>query len=102
MRMLNEFHGLFVDFFSDPVDLSAADRCTVGGIVWRQGLSSVRLSSAHVLLPSRGLHAADKSSHSTEPFTIVIFVCPGQTCNVQRQTRVGAGALTGSIKYKEE
>lgn len=45
-----------------------------------------RLSSAHVLLPSHGLHASDKSSHSTKPFTVVIFVCLAlrQTCNVQR------------------
>lgn len=33
------------------VDLKAGDRCTVGGIVWRQSRPVVRLSSAHVLLP---------------------------------------------------
>ena len=47
-------------------DLEVGDRCTVGGIVQCQSLSSVRLSSAHVLLPSRGLHTADKGSHSAK------------------------------------
>lgn len=87
----------------DYLSLKIGDRCIVGGIVWRQSLPSVRLSSAHVLLPSRGLHVADKNSHSVKPFSIVIFVCLGkrQTCNVQRETREGAGALTGGIKFKE-
>lgn len=68
------------------VDYFRPDRCTARSIVWSGQWEM--LSSAHVLQPSHGLHAGDKSSHSNKPFTIVIFVCLAlrQTCNVQRKT----------------
>lgn len=59
-----------------------------------------RLSSAHVLLPSHGLHAADKSSHSNKPFTVVIFVCLDRPvmcrvrCAIWTQEHTGGGEST--------
>lgn len=106
MSMFKGYHLFFVFFLlggiSDLVDAQVADRCTVGGIVWRNSLSSVRLSSAHVLLPSHGLYAADKNSLSAKPFTIVVFVCQGkrQTCNIQRATG-GAFAMCSAIWTQE-
>lgn len=73
-----------------------------GGIVWRP--SSVRLSSAHVRLPSHDLRAADKSSHSAEPFTEATFVWPGPETNLQctEGPTKQSGALTVRTKYREE
>lgn len=75
--MLNEH--VFIDFFRIR-QVYSERYCMVPEYVYCE-----RLSSAHVLLPSHGLHTEDKSSHSNKPFTIVIFVCLAlrQTCNVQ-------------------